>query len=165
MTRSPPPRANCFDASALIKVFSNETGSEVLRDYWNNRSPTKYTTPFCIYEALSVLKVKWLYREELTKEQYLDATFQILAWFGMTTLHGENLDLHNPIVLIKVQDLAKKYSIDISDAFQVLSVKEGYFSALINDSQTILVTADKKLARAARAEGIKAWYCLTEEEP
>jgi hypothetical protein len=53
----------------------------------------------------------------------------------------------------------------MSDAFQILSVKEGYFSGLVGDSSTVLVTADEGLAKVARIEGVKSWYCLGEAEP
>lgn len=161
---NPPPRANCFDASALLKVFTLEDGSDIVRDYFNNRSPTKYTTPFCFYETLNVLKVKWMYRNLITKAEYTEAAFRLVAWFGASTLHAKDIDIEDPIIFFRVRELAKRHSLDLSDAFQILSVKEGYFSHLINDSQTVLVTADEGLAKAARIEGVKSWYCLGEPE-
>lgn len=162
---TPPPRANCFDASALIKVFVNETGSDPVREYFYSRSPTKYTTPFCFYETLNVLKVKWLYRKEITKEEYTEAAFQLVAWFGANTRHSKDIDLNEPKVFFMVREIAERHTLDLSDAFQIVSVKEGYFSHLINDSQTVLVTADEALAKAAKTEGIKSWYCLDDPEP
>ena len=162
---SPPPRANCFDASALVKVFTREAGSELVFEYFANRSPTKYTTPFCFYETLGVLKTKWLYRKELTNQQYTDAAFHLVAWFEASTRSAQDIDLRDPIVFFKVRQLAERHSLDLSDAFQILSVKEGHFSHLINDSQTVLVTADENLAKVARSEGVRAWYCLGEPEP
>jgi predicted nucleic acid-binding protein len=59
-------------------------------------------------------------------------------------------------VFSEVQSLCRKYQkIDFSDAFQILSVKKGYFSPLCGDSQTVLVTADAELAKAAEQEGLK----------
>src|SRR4051812_16479915 len=116
---SPPPRANCFDASALLKVFTLEEGSDLVRDYFYNRSPTKYTTPFCFYETLNVLKVKWLYRKVLTNEQYTDAAFRLVAWFEASTRYAQDIDLKDPIVFSKVRKLAEHYSLDLSDAFQI----------------------------------------------
>lgn len=162
---SPPPRANCFDASALIKVFTLEEGSVIVREYFYNHSPTKYTTPFCFYETLNVLKVKWLYRHLITKDEYTNAAFQLVAWFKASTRYAQDIDLRNPIVFARVRELAERHSLDLSDAFQIISVKEGYFSHLINESQTILVTADEALAKAARIEGVKSWYCLGDPEP
>lgn len=161
----PPPRANCFDASALLKVFTQEAGSELVREYFYNRSPTKYTTPFCFYETLTVLKVKWLYRSELTQQQYTDAAFRLVAWFEASTRYASDIDLKDPLTFSRVRQLVDKHSLDLSDAFQIMSVKEGYFSHLANESQTVLVTADEMLAKAAKAEGVRAWYCLGEAEP
>jgi len=161
----PPSRANCFDASALIKVFVNESGSDIVREYFCNRSPTKYTTPFCFYESLNVLKVKWLYRNEITKSEYTEAAFKLVAWYEASTRYANDIDLKQPSVFSKVREITVRHSLDISDAFQIISVKEGYFSHLTNDSQTVLVTADKLLAKAAKTEGIKSWYCLGEPEP
>jgi len=44
-----------FDATGLIKVCTDEPGSDIVRPYFNGQ-PTKYTTPFCFYETLSILK-------------------------------------------------------------------------------------------------------------
>jgi len=162
---NPPPRANCFDASALIKVFTQEPGGELVRGYFTYRSPTKYTTPFCFYEALNVLKAKWLYRNELTKDEYTTAAFKIVAWFSASSGHTHDIDIKDPVIFSKVRELTELHTLDLSDAFQIISVKEGYFSHLVYDSQTVLVTADENLAKVARIEGVKSWYCLGEPEP
>jgi predicted nucleic acid-binding protein len=162
---SHPPRANCFDASALVKVFTSESGGELVRDYFNNRSPTKYTTPYCFYETLSALNVKCPYRREITRKEYSEASFGLVAWYESSTRYAKDIDLEDPHVFFRVRDLAERHSLDLSDAFQILSVKDGYFSHLINESQTVLVTLDMELAKAARAEGVRTWYCLGEPEP
>ena len=153
-------RANCFDASALVKVFVDEPGGGPVRQYFANASPTKYTTPYCYYEALNVLKSKWMYRGELTRAAYLDAAFHVTVWFQASSRKIKDPDLTHPPTFVRAREIVERHSVDLSDAFQVLSVKEGYFSRLINDSQTLLVTADKRLAEIAEAEGIKPWYCL-----
>jgi predicted nucleic acid-binding protein len=61
-------RADFFDASALAKVFTDEPGSNIVREYWNSRA-TKYTTPFCFYEAMNVLKGKWKHKGKLSASQ------------------------------------------------------------------------------------------------
>jgi predicted nucleic acid-binding protein len=48
-------RTHCIDASALVKYYVNEPGSDVLREYLRGQA-NWYTTPFCLFEALSVLK-------------------------------------------------------------------------------------------------------------
>ncbi len=148
-----------------MKVFAREPDSAPLRRYWNTRSPTKYTSPFCLYEALTVLKVLWMYRKTLTEEKYHQAAERLIVWFSATARYNKDLDLHDATVLESAQRLAQRYSLDLSDAFQILCVKEGRYSHLVDRSQTVLVTADEALARAARSEGVKAWYCLGEPEP
>jgi predicted nucleic acid-binding protein len=156
-------RADFFDASALVKVYASEPHSEVIRSYFYARS-TKYTSPFCFYEALNILKAKWLYRSELRRDQYLSAAFHLTAWYGAATSRIKDLDLTNPTVFQTAKGLVERTGLDLSDAFQILSVKEGYFSRLVDDSKTVLVTADKALAAAARAEGLRVWSA-TEEPP
>lgn len=156
--------ANFFDASSLVKVYTHEPGSEIVRDYFG-RQPTKYTTPFCFYEALGVLKVKWLYRKEITKNQYLNAAFELSAWYGASSSSIKDLDFTSPTTFSEARRLADKTSLDLSDAFQILSIKTGYFAPLVGDSQTVLVTADKGLAAAARSEGVHTWYFVDKPAP
>jgi hypothetical protein len=66
-----------------------------VRPYFNGE-PTKYTTPFCFYEVLNVLKSKWLYKGKLTKEQYLDAAFRLTAWYGASSRRISDLDFSGP---------------------------------------------------------------------
>lgn len=120
-------RANFFDASALVKLHVQEEGSHIIRPYFNGQ-PTKYTTPFCHYEALNVLKVKWLYRREIAKEQYLDAALRLTAWFGSMSRGIKGIDFTEPKTFQDARRLVDKTSLDLSDAFQILSVKTGYFS-------------------------------------
>jgi hypothetical protein len=56
--------------------------------------------------------------------------------------------------------------LDLSDAFQIVSVKESFGAHMWRgDSRTILVTADRKLAKAARAEDLRVWSVLEEPAP
>ncbi|GDY36691.1 type II toxin-antitoxin system VapC family toxin [Acidovorax sp. NB1] len=161
----PSARANCFDASALVKVYAEEPGSAIVREYFFHQAPTRYTTPFCFYEALNILKTKWRFRDQLSEAQYRSACFALTAWFRSSSRYIKDIDLTDIQVFNDVQEIANKHSLDISDAFQIVSVKSGYFSALANESQTLLITADQGLATAARAEGAKVWYILGEPPP
>jgi predicted nucleic acid-binding protein len=160
-----PVRANFFDASALTKIFSSEYGSDELTLYFNKHSPTKFTTPFCLYETLNILKSKWKYRNQLSKKAYLEASLRLTAWYRANTKHVKDLDFSDPFIFSKTKDIADKYDLDLSDAFQILTLKEGEYSFFIEDSVTLFVTADKGLAKAAKEEGIKAWYCMEGEAP
>ena len=157
-------RADFFDASALVKVFTDEPKSQIVREYWRSRA-TKYTTPFCFYEAMNALKGKWKFKQQLTKAQYLDATFRLTAWYGASSGQVRDMDFSDPITFAKTKELAEQNGLDLSDAFQIMSVTRGYFSILANDSQTVLVTADSELAVAARSEGLRVWDVLNEAPP
>ena len=158
-------RANCFDASALVKLHVNEEGSDIMRGYFHNRAPGGYTTPFCFYEALNVLKSKWLIRGEITRDEYFGSAKNLVTWFAAISRRTPDIDFTNSSVFRDVQAVADRNSLDLSDAFQIVSVKSGYFSPLAGESRTILVTADEGLAKAARKESIRAWHVLGEPEP
>ena len=157
-------RADFFDASVLVKVFSNEPGSDAARAYFNSRA-TKHSTAFCFYEAMNVLKGKWKFQGKLTHQEYLSSAFHLTAWFGASASRVSDLDFTNPLIFQQATKLVQKFGLDYSDAFQILSVKEGYFSSLVGDSSTVLVTADRQLAAAARSEGLRAWSMLDEPPP
>jgi predicted nucleic acid-binding protein len=154
-------RTNLLDASALVKlVVIEEERSDKLRRYLATES-SWYTTPFCFYEALGVLKVQHYYRHTLTEQQFRDASFHLMAEFRATP-NVHDLDLTDPSLFVLVQEIAKTHTIDLSDAFQIASIVKG--CPLAGDSKTVLVTDDKKLARAARAQNCKVWY-LPDDPP
>lgn len=161
--KSQATRADFFDASALVKVFTDEPFSGVVRTYWHSR-PTKHTTPFCFYESLNVLKAKHRNRGQLTETEYLKAAFELTAWYGASSKQVRDLSFEDPQTFAQTRGLAQRHKLDLSDAFQVMSVKQGYYSRLVNDSRTVFVTADVQLARAARAEGLRVWS-VTEDQP
>jgi len=157
-------RANCFDASALLKLYVQEDGSEILRAYWNRES-SKFTTSLCFYEALTLLKVCHFYRKTIDREEYNKATLALCAWYGASSKQVPELNFLSPEVFFAAQRTANTHGLDLSDAFQIHSVKEGFFSRMSGDSKTFLVTADRELAKAARAEGLRVWSILEEPAP
>jgi predicted nucleic acid-binding protein len=140
--------ATCFDASALIKLYVEEPGSDALRAYWKTQA-TRYTTPFCFYETLGVLKRHRL-QGKLTKDAYLRAATDLVAWFRASHSRIEDLNFTDTEVFRDAKELAVDSDLDLSDAFQLLSLQAGYFAALVGGSATLLVTADEALAKAAR---------------
>lgn len=153
----------CFDAAALVKRFLNEEGSDILRQFWNKHS-TLYTTPFCLYESLGVLKLRKL-RHKLTKKEYLEAASRLVAWYRASACNIKDLDFTRLDVFTKAEKIAEQHDLDLSDAFQLLSLQDGFFAPLVRDSATPLVTADEALANAARAIGLRVWDCLREPMP
>lgn len=152
-----------FDASALAKRFLNEQGSERLRQYWHGQA-TKYTTPFCFYETLGILKRNL--RGTLTKDEYLRAATELVSWYRAVSANIRDLDFTDRNVFADAKRIAEQFNdLDLSDAFQILSVKKGFFSPLVGDSATLFVTADRALAAAARAMELRVWDCCLEPMP
>ena len=156
--------ACCYDASALAKLYIPEQGSDTVRAFWNGSS-TKYATPFCVYETLTILKVAYVQRRQLTKDEYLEASVSLVAWASASSRQLNEPDLLTPKVFMATRRLASTYDLDLSDAFQLYSVKFGFFSVLTRDSRTLLVSADADLVSAARMEGLRAWNVMKEAAP
>lgn len=152
-----------FDASALVKVVVDEGDHGPVRDFYNAH-PNCHATALCLMEALGAIKAKWAHKR-LTHAEYIEATERLVidAWGKKVT--PDNVELFTPEGLNAVKVLAAKHSLDLSDALQLETILNGTFRFFAGDSKPILVTADRKLAEAARSEGIRAWHCTTEAAP
>jgi predicted nucleic acid-binding protein len=166
-------RVHYLDASAIVKLFVDEVGSDALRMYFNNESHF-FTTSICFAEALGVLKSMRFYRKmPITDEQYFCACEELLAYASDNTIKIEDVEIKDSMVFVKVENLVRKHNkdkpkdvtIDISDAFQIAAVQQNYFSRFDNDSKPILITGDSSLAEAARSEGLRVWNCVAETPP
>ena len=149
-------RACFFDASALVKVYAEEIGSDVVRGCFN-RELTKYTTPFCFYETLTALKRKWL-KTELTLDAYRAASYRLTLWYGASSRCIKDIEITSYEALPLLKHLITTYEMDVSDAFQIISVKHGYYHHMCGESQTLFVTADERLAEVATKEGLLVQY-------
>jgi predicted nucleic acid-binding protein len=191
-------RKNCLDASALVKLVLPEPRSEKLQTYLARESGW-YTTPFCFYEALNVIKRKHLEESRMLKAKceakgcgfivrvaasqvknvgpphcpkhgamavaesvYHTATLDLIGEFNGSLEYLPDVDFTDVSRFSETKSLCNKYNFDFSDAFQILSVKSPPHFA--GDSQTVLVTDDKKLARAAVLENCKVWH-LPDDPP
>lgn len=157
-------RANCFDASALLKRYVEEDKSDAVRQYWA-QEPTKFTTSLCFYETLTLLKARHFYRKTMDHDSYKNATRDLCAWFWAVSNRNADLNFLSPEIFFGAQRMADQHQLDLSDAFQILSVKQGFFSRSCGDSQAMLVTADRELAKAGRVEGLRVWSVLDEPAP
>ena len=162
-----------MDASAIVKLVLNELGSSELRQYFSRESNFTVTS-LCFAEALGVLKVKRFNQKSMTDEEYFSGCDELMVYVADGNIEIEDIEVKDRSVFDEVEKLVRKYNegkpkdktIDISDAFQIVSVKRNYFSRFPNtDSKPILVTGDQPLAKAARDEGLRVWYCIDEQPP
>jgi len=157
-------KTHYLDASAIVKLLIDEDGSAALREYFGKNS-VFYTTSVCFVETLGVLKGKFQ-RNSITQDQYLTACDILMGQVRDEFISIDDIKIADQDVYRKVDKIAKKYSLDISDAFQILTLKTGFLSPFRGtDAEPILITADERLASVARKEGLKAWYCLGEPSP
>lgn len=76
-------RTHYLDASAIVKLFVQEEGSDKLREYFSKHS-VFHTTSLCFAEALRVLKAKNV-RKLISQEAYLSAAEELcISTFGCT---------------------------------------------------------------------------------
>lgn len=157
-------RAEFFDASALVLLYVNDPGASAVREYFNRR-PTVYTTEFCFHEALSVLKTKWRRVKVLSRDEYLATAHELTIWYSGMQRTLPEIALHDRDYYPLVRELAIRTGLDYSDALQLASLKYGNYASLARESKTVLTTADRELANAARAEGLRVWSVLDETPP
>lgn len=160
-----------LDACAAVKLVLDEPYSDRIRDYYEEKADQGfefYMTLFCFYEALGVLKRKYKSSnriERIDRDEYFRACGQLTARLAIDDIQHDQLRLTDHENYLRVENIAQTYDIDISDALQIVTVKHGKWSQLVAESQSMLITADRDLAEAARDEGLRVWNILDEEEP
>ena len=155
-------RTHYLHASALVKLVIPEDHADKLRAYCGRALLA--STSLCFGEALGVLKGKWTHNR-LTQEEYLAACEELFAHVRNETLEIEDSPIFSRASYDEIERLAQKHSIDISDALQLLTLRSGTYSKLEGTARASLVTADRKLANAAKAEGMTAWDCVHDAAP
>ncbi len=145
-----------LDASVIVKLFvnENEKNSDLVRQYFNELYTKFFTTNFCFFESLSALKRKWI-KKEISKNKYRDCCRLLFAYIKERRIEIKEYPLENLHDFEKLELLTEKYSIDISDGLQLLSIKETILSKFAGESETTLITADENLAKAAKEESVK----------
>lgn len=151
-------RTHYLDASAIVMLFVEEPGSDKLRAYIGPHA-TRHTTSLCLAESLGVLKAKYKHHH-ITHERYLACCEELMAFLREGSLVVEDVQLSTRAIFDQAEDLCRKYAMDFSDACQLLTLRTGLLSKLEGESSPTLVTADQKLAQAAKREGLKAWDCV-----
>jgi len=149
-----------LDASVLVKLFLEENGSDVIKNYINaNPTSVFYVTSICFAETLGVLKTKDLRRNNPAYNQLCS---ELLNNITAGRINIKDVGISDWKHHSEILRIAEENELDISDAFQIVTLKHELFSG---PSRPLLITADKKLAAVARAEGLRVWNLLQEEAP
>jgi predicted nucleic acid-binding protein len=165
-------RVHYLDACVLVKLVVQEEPVAVTKRI-ENYMKAEYTSAFhatslCFVEALGVLKLKYVAHnrpDHIDQETYLTAV-DLLR--GLVTDDGPvelvDVAIADEAVSLEVERIARDYALDVSDAYQIVTVRNDYWSRY-RETKPILVTADAALAQAAQAEGLRVWDCLREPAP
>ncbi|HZP00175.1 MAG TPA: type II toxin-antitoxin system VapC family toxin [Terriglobia bacterium] len=160
-------RAHYLDASALVKLVADdsaeEPGRSALRKYYHE-NPNMYATSYSITEALSAFKRKFLH-EEIDQAAYLKYVSNFITQVIGGKLKIDEVHILKPDVLREAERLINLYHIDFLDCFQIVTILHGTYCVLGPQSRSILITADRDLAEAARKEGASVWECTSEPAP
>lgn len=156
-------RTHLIDASALVKLLVAEQHSSVVREYFNAHT-VFLTTSICFAETLGVLKAK-NNRKEVTVDEYLTAASELMAYLRGGNIQIDDFAISDMKNADMAEDFVTKYGVDLADAYQLVTLKEGFLSCMEGDASPIFITADKKLANAARAESLLVWDCANEPKP
>jgi len=160
-------KVHYLDASALVKLVADDPGEEpgrdVLRQYYREHS-NRYATSYSVTETFSAFKGKFR-RHEITEDQYIKYVKEFIDGVIGTNLQIDEVPILKPPVFTEAERLFQKYKIDFIDCFQIVTILHGQFRFLCSDSKSILITADRALAKAARAEGARVWEVTTEPAP
>jgi predicted nucleic acid-binding protein len=176
MSASEAIKIKYLDASALVKLYVNESGSKGLQEFFYSDT-NFYTTWLCLAEAVGCLKSKWVGRQSkndgtrIKTEEYFKATRELIINWRFR-IESDDLELIDPSIPLKVEEMAKKHSLDYSDALQLITIKMGKYSNVayksapnVYESALILITGDTGLASAAESEGIRVWNCTIGPAP
>lgn len=159
-------RLHYLDTSAAVKLLVQEEGSEKLQQYMKDpdHSSNLFMTSFCVAETIGVVKRKFLtewikeHGHEKAQQKYLDTCAVFIGQLEGKMIEVHDIPITDPNTFSKVDKLAKRHRLDVIDAFQLVTLKEGFVSPLRStQSECCLITADYGLAKAAREEGLKVW--------
>jgi hypothetical protein len=123
-----------------------------------------YATSYCVTETFSAFKIKFL-KHRVTQDQYVKYILEFRRVILGANLRIDDVPILSAIVSAEAERLIKTHRIDFLDCFQIVTIMRGRFAALGPNSKSILITADRGLAKAAREEGAKVWECTTEPAP
>jgi predicted nucleic acid-binding protein len=157
-----------FDASALVKLVADDfdelLGRDALRKYYWQHTASVYSTSYCIAETFSAFKRK-LARGLITQSRYCEYLHDFRIKILGCNLRQDEMPILSPVVAAETDRLIRTYNLDFIDSFQIVTLRHGRYRVLGPNSRSILITADRALAKAARAEGAKVWECTSEPAP
>lgn len=159
--------AHYLDASALVKLVANDPaekpGRDAVRKYYHEHA-NMYATSYSVAETFSAFKGEFV-RGEIAQNEYIKDVREFIRIVLGVHLQIDEVPILSPDVFSEAERLIKAHGIDFLDCFQIVTILRGRFRVLGPQSKSILITADRNLAKAARAEHARVWECTSEPAP
>ena len=144
-----------FDASALVKRYSSEPGTALLNELFTLLPIEKMACSMLgILEVISILV-----RKRNDRRLIASALYQVLADFDAEIVANQQFhktSVHNAL-LISATALIQKHNLNSADTIILRSALNLQQALLQNNEALLLWTSDKRLARAASAEGLRVF--------
>ena len=144
-----------FDASALVKLYSNEAGTDLVKELFNRLTTEKmYCSMIGMLEVVSIL-VRKQNAHRLTKFTFRQA----MSAFRTEVITNPNFPKSSleDSLLLSALDLIGRHNLNASDTIILRSALELQQVLLLTNEEQMLWTADKRLARAATSEGLQVF--------
>ncbi|MCD6335752.1 MAG: type II toxin-antitoxin system VapC family toxin [Candidatus Latescibacteria bacterium] len=144
-----------FDASALIKRYSQESGTPLVNEGFHHLPPNRMTcSTLGILEIISILVRK---RNDGRLNQALFE--QAMIEFRAEVIDHEEFSATsvNDTLLLSALDFIAKYNLNATDAVILHSALNLRQVLQERGDELSLWTSDKRLVRAARGEGIEVF--------
>ncbi len=154
-----------LDTSALVKLILypdvKEKGSDAI-DNFRKANAGFYTLDLCIGEALNVFKRKTFSKGESKQINFPDGYLSVISrlLIRIQPKHTLKLIKTSPLTYpmnIEIAKLIKAYRIDFVDAIVIHEA--------LSKNNSLLITADKNMEKAANAYKQKVWNCVTSQAP
>jgi predicted nucleic acid-binding protein len=146
-----------YDANCLVKLVIKESGSSELQQSVEDLESVAITTSFCFYEALGVLKTKWSRQnrtDAISQKDYLTASAELCALIEGGNIQLEEFSFYDYESFRQSRKITEQHGIDLSDSFQLITLKKGMMAGLKTSIIPQLITEDKGIKLAAEELGL-----------
>jgi len=151
-----------FDTSAIIRMVLDEPGSEKVNAILRSMDSQVFTSWILLSEALGVLKRKFL-DKELCVHDYQSIVKKLFRFIEDRSLRPIDVVVENEKAALTtntfdIVQLSKKYPhLDAADIAQFAAIQNSFLKWFTVKNGIKLVTADGKLAAAAKLEKIDVY--------
>jgi predicted nucleic acid-binding protein len=143
-----------WDASALVKRYVPETGSDVVAELFKHVATSQMVTTFVGYGEAHAVLVRKRNRGELNVSSFQAAVTALQSEVINDADFGV-LDVESSAILAGIA-LVEKHNLNSSDAAILATLSRYAQLEAATGNRCLLVAADVRLIRAAVAEGLKA---------